>query len=91
MDENNLRKAKCCVCLEEIGEDLHLNLVSIPYRPKWDYPIMNNVLIEGYEDHACALVHTRCMELEIKYTIGFTPADTFVYHPVAMLEPIESD
>jgi hypothetical protein len=92
---------KCCSCEGTLKDSRHLNLVALNKKAKWDFPTWGNVLIEGSEGRAVAIVCDHCVKkarkegFKIKFAVeiasridenGEAVYTDIKYHPVEELE-----
>lgn len=73
----------------------YINLVEIPRRPTWKFPIMGNVCVPGYVHRAVAIVCDECLEnkKEIRRCIEWEDGSPYkiIYHEIESLEEIKKE
>ncbi|HRH61656.1 MAG TPA: hypothetical protein PL045_13855, partial [Chitinophagaceae bacterium] len=85
-------KALCCISGMPIRTSDNMNLIQLPYKAAWKFPVWGNV-ITGQQNMALAVVHDACLtdgklNGEIKYAIEAKDHEV-IYHHVEFLQKLE--
>lgn len=86
-------KGKCCVTGLPLSTSGTITIITLHKKPKWKYPVMNNVLIPGEPDRAVAIAHDNAFTKDgqlisaVKFAVEFN-GDEIIYHPINSLEGI---
>lgn len=91
-------KGKCCICCQPLSESKFVNMAMLNKEASWQFPTWGNVLIQGCEGGAMAVVCDGCQEANeksgvpgrIKYAIEVTGDDRVIFHDIEGLEDVES-
>lgn len=93
-----IKECKCCITDKPLYNCTNLNMVQLPYRATWRFPVWGKISDPKIQNLAVAYIHDDCMDEEgrisgrVKYAIEIRDnhikgQDIAVYHPLTSLEP----
>lgn len=90
--DKRILRFNCCCCDRTAGQHgKHINLVALPYRAHWDYPVCDN-LFDRTGKRAVALVCDECQaeKRKIPTAIEWDGQQTkAIYHDIKDLIPLQ--
>lgn len=95
--EDMFKRGTCCVCTKPLKDSKYMNMAAIDKKATWKAPVWTNLLIQGLEDRAIAVVCDGCQEAmeksgvagKIKYAIEVREEDKeIIMHDVDELEDV---
>lgn len=55
-------KGSCCICSRPMKDSRYISLAQLDKKAAWEYPVWDNIIIEGFGGRAVAVVCDTCYD-----------------------------